>query len=200
MSATWTSQTWWYVARSSGMVAWALVSASVIWGLLLSGKPVSARRVPWAKPNRLLDLHRFLGAAAVMFTAVHVGALVADSYVDFGLADVLVPFASSWRPAAVAWGVVATWLLLAVELTSLARRRLPKRIWRGIHMASYPLFVMATVHGLTAGTDADHPLFVGAVIVAATAIAGLTVYRVGEVTAARPKPTDWAPPVASARR
>ena len=28
----------WYIARSSGIVAWALVTASVIWGLAFSGK------------------------------------------------------------------------------------------------------------------------------------------------------------------
>ena len=54
---------------------------------------------------------------------------------------------------AVAWGVVAGYLLLAVELTSLARARLPKRAWRRVHTASFVLFVMATVHGLSAGTD-----------------------------------------------
>ena len=57
-----------------------------------------------------------LGGLAVMFTAIHLAALVADSYVHFGLADLTVPFASSWQPGAVALGVVAMWLLLAVEV------------------------------------------------------------------------------------
>ena len=57
-----------------------------------------------------------------------------------------------WHPAAVAWGVVAGYLLVAVELTSLARNRISKRTWRRVHTASFVLFVFATVHGLTAGT------------------------------------------------
>ena len=40
------------------------------------------------------DLH------GTIFVVLHVAALVADSYVDFGLADVLVPLASSWKPGA----------------------------------------------------------------------------------------------------
>ena len=117
------SQLWWYVARAAGIVSWALVAISVCWGLLLAGRPIPGRAVGWARPHRLLDLHRYLGALAVVFTGIHVGALIADSYVHFDVVDVLVPFASSWRPGAVAWGVVAVWLLAAVELTSLAKRR-----------------------------------------------------------------------------
>ena len=30
------SQLWWYTARAGGIVAWALLAASVVWGLLLS--------------------------------------------------------------------------------------------------------------------------------------------------------------------
>ena len=47
----------WYVARSSGIVAWATVTASILWGLTLSSRLVRKRGVPaW-----LLDLHRYLG-------------------------------------------------------------------------------------------------------------------------------------------
>ncbi len=41
-----TPKIWWYLARSTGIVAWALAAASVIWGLLLSTR--SARGI--AKP------------------------------------------------------------------------------------------------------------------------------------------------------
>ena len=183
------SQLWWYVARAAGIVSWALVAISVCWGLLLAGRPISGRSVGWARPHRLLDLHRYLGALAVVFTGIHVGALIADSYVHFDVVDVLVPFASSWRPGAVAWGVVAVWLLAAVELTSLAKRRLPPRVWHGVHLASYPLFAMATVHGLTAGSDAVNPLLRLAMVAAGSAVVGLTVYRVGQLSRpARPAP------------
>jgi len=184
-----TSQLWWYLARAAGIVSWALVAISVCWGLLLAGRPIPGRAVGWARPHRLLDLHRYLGALAVAFTGIHVGALIADSYVHFDVVDVLVPFASSWRPGAVAWGVVAVWLLAAVELTSLAKRRLPPRVWHGVHLASYPLFAMATVHGLTAGSDAVNPLLRLAMVAAGSAVVGLTVYRVGQLSRpARPAP------------
>ena len=45
------------------------------------------------------------------------------------------------------------YLLVAIEITSLAMRKMPRRTWHAVHLTSYVLFVVATVHGLTAGTD-----------------------------------------------
>lgn len=165
---------WWEIARASGLVAWALASFTVIWGLLLATR-IGGRR---ARPRWLADLHQFLGGLTVVFTVVHVGALVADSYVHFGLSEILVPLASRWRPGPVALGVVSAYLLVAVELTSLARRHLPRRLWRTVHLGSYVLFWAATLHGLTAGTDASHPAVRLAVLAAVVVVVFLTVFRV----------------------
>jgi predicted ferric reductase len=140
---------WWYLARAGGLVSYALLAASTIWGLAVSTRLLGR----WPAPGWTLDLHRFLGGLAVAFTGVHLLGLVLDSYVRFEAADLLVPFASSWRPAAVAWGVIGLYLLLAVELTSLARRRLPHRLWRRVHLGAFALLVVATAHLVTAGSD-----------------------------------------------
>src|SRR4051812_29116120 len=164
----------WYVARASGLVAWALVTASVLWGLALSSRALGSR----PRPAWLLDLHRFLGGLAVVFTGVHVVAILSDTYTSFGLVDVLVPFASAWQPGAVALGVVGLYLLIAIELTSLVRRRLSKRVWRAVHLASFPLFVVATAHLLLAGTDSGNSVLRWTVIAATAAVGGLTAARV----------------------
>ena len=78
----------WYVARSSGIVAWALILLTIVWGLLLATRVLGRRPTPaW-----LLSLHRYLGALAVAFVGVHVGAILLDSYTSFGITNVLVPF------------------------------------------------------------------------------------------------------------
>jgi hypothetical protein len=139
----------WYVARSSGLVAWALVTASILWGLALSTRLIRRRGVPaW-----LLDLHRFLGLLSLLFVAVHLLALWADSYVVFGWSELFVPMASSYRPGAVAWGIAATFLLVAVEVTSWLMKHLPRRVWHGVHLCSFGLFFAASVHGFQAGAD-----------------------------------------------
>jgi DMSO/TMAO reductase YedYZ heme-binding membrane subunit len=181
------SQLWWYCARAGGIVAWGLLSASVLWGLVMSTKV----KPPRVRPAWMLDLHRFLGGLATIFTGVHVGSILLDSYTHFGLADVLVPFASAWHPDRVAWGIVALYVLLTVELTSLARRYLPNKIWRRIHVASLPLYGLATVHFLVAGTDAHETLPRLIMFVVTAAVVGLTIVRVSALRkrpVSRPRP------------
>jgi hypothetical protein len=143
------SQLSWYAARASGLVAWAVVTLSILWGLALSTRLVRRKGVPaW-----LLDLHKFLGTLSIVFVTVHVLALWADNFVYFGPRELFVPFASAWRTGAVAWGIAATYLLVAIQLTSWAMARLPRKLWHRVHLLSIPMFVMATVHGFTAGAD-----------------------------------------------
>ncbi len=163
----------WYVARAAGIVTWGLLVASMIWGLLYATR-VFRRRVPlwW-----LLGVHRFLSGLAVIFTAVHVVALLLDQYIGFSWSDALVPFASSWHPIAVGWGILAMYLLVAIETTSLLKARLPYGVWRAIHLGSYPLFALATIHGLSSGTDVKVvvtnglEIALGAIAVAAAIVA-----------------------------
>jgi len=164
----------WYVARASGLVAWALLAGAVVWGLLMTSK-VMRRRV---KNSWLLDLHRWLGGLALVFTAVHVLAIMGDTYVHFGLASVLIPLAAHWHPLAVAWGVASLYLLAAVELTSLLRRRLNTKLWRRVHMLSFPLFVTSTIHGLSAGTDGRRPMAIITAVLVTAGVGALVAVRI----------------------
>jgi DMSO/TMAO reductase YedYZ heme-binding membrane subunit len=147
-------------------------------------------------PRWLLDLHRFLGGAAVLFTGIHVAALVADTTVAFGWADVLIPFASSWNPAAVALGVVAGYLLLAVQLSSVFMKRLPRRLWKWIHLSSYGLFWLGITHGALAGTDAGNPIYIVVTAITTLIVLFLTTYR--SLMSRRSRPAPRPRPVASA--
>jgi len=149
------------------------VIGSVVWGLALSTRVLGGR----PRPAWLFDLHRFLGGLALGFVGVHVLAVLADSYVHFSLLNVLVPLTGDWHPLAVAWGIVGLYLLLAVELTSLARTRLPRGLWRRVHYASFVVFAATTVHGLTAGTDARAPALRLAYLAVSALVAALTAPR-----------------------
>lgn len=185
-------QIWWYVARSSGITAWALSAAAVLWGLGLSTRALGSRpRAPW-----LLDLHRFLGGFTIVFVGVHMVGLWADSYVEFGARELFVPFASSWQPGAVAWGIVAFYLLLAVEITSLVMNHIPKKLWKAVHLSSYLLFALGTVHLFTAGTDAKNPILLWVAVVVIAAMVFFTVYRIigpGRVGSIRPATSSNRP-------
>jgi hypothetical protein len=167
------AQVFWFAARASGIVAWALAAGSVVWGLALSARVLGGR----PRPAWLFDLHRFLGGLALVFVGVHVLAVLADSYVHFSLLNVLVPLSGDWHPLAVAWGILGLYLLLAVELTSLARTSLPRGLWRRVHYASFVVFAATTVHGLTAGTDARSPALRLAYLAVSALVAALTASR-----------------------
>ena len=173
-----TEHLWWYTARASGLVAWALLAASMLWGFLTATRILGRR----PRPSWVLDLHRFLGGLAVIFVGLHLVGLMLDSYVELSLPDLFVPFVSGWRPLAMAWGITAFYLLLAVEVTSLLKRRMALRTWRWIHWLSYPLFALATVHMIQAGTDTRNPaliitMAVGISEVASVSYTHLDVYK-----------------------
>jgi methionine sulfoxide reductase heme-binding subunit len=180
------TQFWWYTTRASGIVGWMMLTASVVWGVVLATKAFPEQR----RPAWILDLHRWLGGLAVTFTAIHLVALVADNYVHFGLVDIAVPFASKWKTGAVALGVIAAWTLFAVELTSLAKKRLSKRVWRGIHLSSYLTFWLTSLHGACAGSDHNALLYQLTAGASVLAVAWALMYRIanrrGAVSSTKP--------------
>lgn len=151
----------WYLSRASGMVAWVILAITCLWGILL----ITRMLKPADRPAWLLDLHRWLGVLSLVTTGAHMAALVGDNYVHFGWRELFVPQASEWKAGPVTWGVLAFYVMVVVELTSLVMKKLPKKLWHGIHLLSYPMFVMASVHGFS-GTDVGNKVFV----LAATAV------------------------------
>lgn len=160
------SHFWWYLARSSGITAWVLLVASLVMGTMASGRLTDrsgSRR--W-----LLDLHPWVSGLALSAVVLHILAIVADSYVKISLQQAVVPFTSPWRSSAVAWGAIAFWLMVAVQGTSLIRNSMPKKFWHGIHMSSYVLAVLATLHAVLTGSDV-HNRFVTILIAAGVTVA-----------------------------
>jgi predicted ferric reductase len=144
----------WYIARSSGIVAYLLLSTSVVLGILMAGRA----RFTWPR-FAVEEVHRFLATLTGVFVVVHGGALLVDTVVPFSLAQELIPFTAGYRPFAVALGVTAAELTAAVGISNLFRPQLPHRVWRRIHYVTLAVWLLATAHGLLAGTDRFDPWF-----------------------------------------
>jgi methionine sulfoxide reductase heme-binding subunit len=157
---------WWYLTRSTGIVAAILAVGSVVWGTRFSARATGTR----LRPNWWLDLHNWLGGLALAFTIVHVVAAVADSDSGLRVIDALVPGQAQDLATAVSFGVVATYLFVLVVFTSWPKKRLPRRAWRAIHLLSLPALVLVGVHTFQLGSDA-----------ASTALRVLTVSLVAMV-------------------
>ena len=118
---------------------------------------------------------------------VHIVAIVLDGYTSFGVADVLVPFHSSWKPLALALGVISMWILVTVEVTSLLKRRMPTRAWQVIHRTSILAYALSTAHFLQAGSDHRNVLAFGVIVLFTFTNLVLLVFRVLAESRARPQ-------------
>lgn len=141
---------YWYVARSAGVVAYALVWLSVVWGLLLStslGKTIG-------KVASFVDVHRHVSVLSVVFTLVHSLVLLGDRYIGYTITSIFVPYASTtYRPFEVALGQIALHLLLIVTGSFWVRQWTGQKLWRAIHYLSFVICLLVGLHALWAGTD-----------------------------------------------
>jgi hypothetical protein len=148
MSAVAGISTAWIIARAAGLVAFGILTLSTWLGLAMSTRLLGPKR-----QRALLGWHRTLAGTGLAMVALHAGALLFDPVIHFGPAAVLVPLAAPWRPAAVAAGVIAGWLMLALTVSFRLRRWIGQRGWRRLHYASFAAFVLALCHALASGTD-----------------------------------------------
>lgn len=108
----------WFVARSSGMVAYLLLTATVVLGVALSRRWHSDS---W--PRMVVEgTHRWLTIVFFLFIAVHSVTVLLDPFTHFGLQDVLVPFGSAYRTIWLGLGVLASEMALAIALSAFVRR------------------------------------------------------------------------------
>lgn len=146
---------WWYISRISAMVAWGLMSFSVVWGVLLASRVFRGLDNPaWLK-----DIHKYLSTLTVVLAGVHTAALTLDPFVKFDIADILIPGVATYEGAtplvelALAVGVVAFWIMTAVYVTSLFMDKLPRWFWKGTHYSAYLVFFAIGIHAAYAGSD-----------------------------------------------
>ena len=139
----------WYVDRAAGYTALVLLTASILLGLLLSLK-VASPRWPRFLTN---DVHEHITLMALVFIAIHGVAILIDPFMRFGWGDVLVPFGSAYHPLAMALGIVAGYLALAIWLSSRVRKQIGFRMWRRLHYATFLVYAFAGVHTLLIGND-----------------------------------------------
>ena len=164
--------TFWLIARATGLLAFALVSATVAAGLVLKGRPL-----PMLRPAGVTDVHRFLSLLSLMAIALHGIALVLDSTVEVSLQALVVPGLVPYRPLWTGVGVVVAELMLLVHLSFRYRKRIGVRNWRRLHWVTYGIFVGAAAHGVMSGTDSDRPWALAAYVLIIGTAVGLTAWR-----------------------
>ena len=144
-----TDKTPWYFSRSAGTVAYLLLAGSTIWGLLLSTKLIKDT-IPAALS---LAMHNILSWLAVVLTGLHALALLWDSYYTYTLSDLTIPFIGPYRPGWVGLGIIGFYLMFLTSLSFNFRKQIGQKRWRQLHYATFGVYILATLHGVMAGTD-----------------------------------------------
>ena len=189
--------TFWFLTRAAGLTAYVLLFATVVLGLTMTGGLVGRL----FRRYHAYDLHRFVSLLALGMVSFHVVIVLPDAYFRFNLAQLLVPFASPYRPLFLALGLGSLYTMGVIVVTFYLPSLVPYRAWRLIHYATFGAFALALAHGVGAGADSGagwaRYLYAGTGLV----VFNLTVYRMllGSARPGREPPREAAAGLPAAR-
>jgi ferredoxin-NADP reductase len=165
---------WWLASRASGLIALALITLSVLIGLLMAAK---LSRKPAV--NRVLgSIHEHAALAGLVAIAIHGITLLGDHWLHPGIVGITVPFAIDHKPAYVGLGIIGGYLAAALGLSFYLRNRIGAKLWRKAHRATILVYVLSVVHTLGAGTDAGTLWLRGFIVVSGAAVLFLFLARI----------------------
>lgn len=184
---------WWLASRAAGIVAFLLVAAAVIIGLVLASKMT---RRPGLKRN-LVKVHQQVALTALVAIGAHGVFLLGDAWLKPGVTGIAVPFTLEYRPLWTGLGIIAGYLSLLLGPTFYWRRRIGARRWRQIHRATVVVFALAVLHSLGSGTDGGSAWFRVMALGSAAIVLTLVVVRYMPRARRAPAPRVSAPREAS---
>lgn len=173
----------WYVTRAAGTTAYLLLSVTTVLGLLISTRLLDR----WLSRADGYALHEHCSWLALGVTALHAGALLVDRTEPFSVLQVLVPFAASYRPLATRLGVLAMYLTALIIASFSVRAYIGHRMWRRLHAATFGLYVLATAHGLLAGSSSGAVWMQWLYLASGAAVLFLTLCRLLLMAASHPQ-------------
>jgi sulfoxide reductase heme-binding subunit YedZ len=171
----------WITSRAAGTVALLASSAAVTLGLLMGGRMIRGRTVT------LRATHEALSLATIAALVVHALALLGDGYLSPSLADITIPFVSSYQRLWTTTGIVAGWMLIALGLSYYARGRIGAARWRRLHRFTALAWLLGVLHGLFEGSDAGMAWFLVTVGAAAMPAGALLTARLAATPAPAPQ-------------
>lgn len=145
-----TQHAFWYLSRSSALVAYALLWLSMALGVVISNRLARL----WPGGPVAFDVHQYASLLGLATACFHALLLLGDRYIQYNLPQIAIPFASiAYRPIEVGLGQLALYGLFVVTFTFYIRRWIGQKVWWLIHLLSYGLFLLALAHGVLSGTD-----------------------------------------------
>ncbi len=166
----------WFIARITGLTAFAVLSLSV-----LSGEALRTSVLDFLAKNRAIrKLHDFTTPLWLPLVFAHLIALLFDKTAAIQPINGVVPFVTTYEPyfLPIGLGTVAFDIIMIVTITSWLRSRMNNTLWMWIHRTSYLAFVALFFHAALSGTDFDAPLVSA---IAWSTAAGLAILGVSRI-------------------
>jgi sulfoxide reductase heme-binding subunit YedZ len=167
-----TPHLFWITSRAAGFAALVLASLAVSLGLLMSTKLLKGRT------SELRAAHDTLALATIVAILVHGLALLGDQFLKPSLADIAIPFVSSYKTFWTSLGIVGGWGLILLGLSYYARRWMGATRWRKLHRFTALAWLAGLAHALGEGTDAGQLWFLAMLALVAIPALALLVTRV----------------------
>jgi sulfoxide reductase heme-binding subunit YedZ len=143
----------WITSRAAGSAALVLSSVGVCVGLLMGGRFVRGRGLD------LRAAHETISIATLVAIVLHAVALLGDSFMHPSVADIAIPFVSSYQTVWTTVGILAGWSAILLGLSFYARRWIGQRRWRSMHRFTVLAWWLGVIHSLGEGTDAGQAWF-----------------------------------------
>ncbi len=168
------SRVYWYMARSAGIVAYLL-----LWGAVASGIAIGNQLLNGlVKPPVVFEIHKSLSILAMIVGMFHGVILLGDTYMNFSVLDLVLPFHSPYQPLWVGLGILGFYLSVILVASFYIKKRIGQRAWRLLHYSSFAMWIMASLHGIAAGTDTQSILMKVLYAVAIVSVGYLLTYRI----------------------
>ncbi len=168
------SRVYWYMARSAGIVAYLLLWGSVAAGIAISNRLLNGL----VKPAAVFEVHKTLSILALIVGMFHGFILLGDTYMNFSVLDLLIPFRSPYQPFWVGLGILGLYLTAILVGSFYVKKHIGQRAWRLLHYTSFGVWIMTSLHGIAAGTDTQSVLMKMLYAVAIVSVGYLLTYRI----------------------
>ncbi len=143
----------WYISRISGIVAFILFGIIVSSGIVMTTDLAGSTILKNISKAKIFTIHKFLVLIAVSVMCLHFLVLIFDNYMKPTLLDLLIPFKIQSNTNLIALGIIGFYLILTVTISSYLVDKLPKKLWRALHMLSFISFFLILIHGFFMGSD-----------------------------------------------
>ena len=141
---------YWYLSRATAFVSLTILWISMALGLGLTNKLARL----WPGAPAAFAIHEYVSLLGTAFALFHALILLGDHYINFTVAQIFVPFATtSYRPVWVGIGQIGFYVWVIVNVSFYVRGRIGQKTWRLIHYLSFAMYLMGLMHGLFSGTD-----------------------------------------------